>query len=179
MEAPAQRLFFAVWPDAPARAALARLASEVAHVVQGRAPRSDSLHVTLAFLGNVDADRLPAVLAAGKLAAGGVDPFDLALERMGGTAYGIAWISPGRVPDALRSLHGALAAALEQAGFQREQRMFRPHVTLARDGVRRAQQGALPPIAWTVDRLALVASTPGPGGSRYADVAGWPLQRGA
>jgi 2'-5' RNA ligase len=53
--------------------------------------------------------------------------------------------------------------------------MFRPHVTLARDGVRRAQRGDVAPIGWKVDRLALVASTLAPGGSRYADVATWPL----
>jgi len=171
-----QRLFFALWPDARARARLARLAAEVAHHAQGRAPRAESLHVTVAFLGPVAAERLPGVLRAGEAAVAGVDPFDLVLERMGGTAYGIAWLAPDAVPEPLRTLHERLAAALEMAGFPRERRMFRPHVTLARDCARAAQRGAIAPISWTTRRLALVASTPAAGGSRYRDVASWPLE---
>jgi len=178
MTAPAtQRLFFALWPDARARARLARLAAEVAHHAQGRAPHGESLHVTVAFLGSVAAERLPGVLRAGEVAGRCADPFELALERMGGTAYGIAWLAPGDIPEPLRALHAALAEALASAGFPRERRMFRPHVTLARDCVRAAQRGAIVPIGWTAERLALVASTPASGGSSYRDVASWPLHR--
>jgi 2'-5' RNA ligase len=115
-------------------------------------------------------------MRAGEDAVRGVDPFELTLERMGGTAYGIAWLAPGTVPEPLRTLHERLAVALETAGFPRERRMFRPHVTLARDCVRAAQRGAIAPIVWTPQRLALVASTPAASGSRYRDVAGWPLR---
>ncbi|GIK88287.1 MAG: RNA 2',3'-cyclic phosphodiesterase [Burkholderiales bacterium] len=172
----APRLFFALWPDARARTALARLGREIAFHAHGRAPRPESLHLTLAFLGPVAAERLAAVRAAGEAAAASVDAFPLALERVGGTAYGIAWLAPDKVPEALRALHAALAGALERAGFARERRMFRPHVTLARDCVRPAQRGALPPIAWTVDRLTLMASTLAPEGAHYREVAGWPLR---
>lgn len=175
MTATSHRLFFALWPDRRAGAALARLAAEVAHHAQGRAPRGGSLHVTLAFVGAVAAERLPEVVAAGARAARTGAPFELTLERIGGTAYGIAWLAPDAVPAALRHLHDALAAELEAAGFPRERRMFRPHVTLARDCVRSAQRGAIPPIGWTVGRLALVASTLASGGSRYREFAHWPL----
>jgi 2'-5' RNA ligase len=171
-----QRLFFALWPDPRARAKLARLAAEVAHHAQGRAPGGDNLHLTLVFLGTVAAERLGAVTEAGERAAREVDPFDVALERMGGTAYGIAWLAPDGVSASLRALHGALATALESSGFPRERRMFRPHVTLARDCVRAAQRGAIAPIGWTAERLALVASTLASGGSRYQQVASWPLR---
>lgn len=171
------RLFFALWPDAKARAALARLAGEVAHHTQGRAPRAEGLHVTLAFLGAVPPARMPAVAAAGERAARAVDPFPIALSRVGGTGYGIAWLAPETMPAPLREVYEALAGELEARGFPREKRMFRPHITLARDGVRRPQLGSLPPVEWTVERLALVASTLAPGGSHYRDVATWPLRR--
>jgi 2'-5' RNA ligase len=171
----AQRLFFALWPERRAQAALARLAGEVALHAQGRAPRAEGLHVTLAFLGSVQEERLPQVSAAGKRAAQSAVPFDLALERIGGTSFGIAWLAPAAVPEALHALHEALAAELDAAGFPRERRMFRPHVTLARDCVRAAQRGGIEPIMWQVDALALVASTPASGGSRYRNVATWPL----
>jgi RNA 2',3'-cyclic 3'-phosphodiesterase len=112
---------------------------------------------------------------AGAQAALAATAFEVALERIGGTAFGIAWLAPAEVPAELRAVHEALAGALEAAGFPRERRMFRPHVTLARDCVRAAQRGAIAPIGWTAERLALVASAPGSGGSRYHDVATWPL----
>lgn len=170
------RLFFALWPDRRAQRALARLAAEVALHAQGRAPRPEGLHVTLAFLGAVPEARLPLALAAGERSAGTSAEFDLAFERIGGTAFGIAWLAPAVVPDAMRMLHEALAVELEAAGFPRERRMFRPHVTLARDCSRAAQRGGIEPIRWSVDRLVLVASTLESGGSRYRNVATWPLR---
>ena len=170
-----QRLFFALWPDRRAQSALARLAGEVALHAQGRAPHADGLHVTLAFLGSVPGDRLARALVAGERAARVAGPFDLALERIGGTSFGIAWLAPAALPAELHTLHETLAAELDAAGFPRERRMFRPHVTLARDCVRAAQRGGIEPIAWRADGLALVASTLGSGGSRYRDVASWPL----
>jgi len=53
--------------------------------------------------------------------------------------------------------------------------MFRPHVTLARHCARAAHHGAVEPVRWTVERLALVESMLAPGGSRYREVAGWAL----
>ena len=84
-------------------------------------------------------------------------------------------VHAGRRPAPLHELQEALAEALAASGFARERRMFRPHVTLARDCVRSAQRGTVPPVEWNVERLSLVASTLGPGGSRYADLASWPL----
>ena len=172
-----KRLFFALWPDERARARLARIAAEVAHVGQGRTPRPESLHLTLAFLGEVSEDRVALAEAAGARAADAVDPFALALDQVGGNAYGVAWFTPAAVPSPLHELQDALAEALAASGFDRERRMFRPHVTLARDCVRSAQRGPMPPVEWSVERLSLVASTLGPGGSRYADLASWPLRR--
>ena len=56
-------VFFALWPDAAA-ADLARIAGEAARLCGGRATRQETLHLTLAFLGNLGVDRLPALAAA-------------------------------------------------------------------------------------------------------------------
>ena len=69
-DAAGRRLFFALWPDAPAAAALYRVAAESREACGGRLMRPETLHLTLAYLGRV-ADRcLPSVLAAGAAAAG-------------------------------------------------------------------------------------------------------------
>ena len=51
------RLFFALWPDASARDALAKLALDVTAVTQGRAVPAAKIHLTLAFLGEVVDER--------------------------------------------------------------------------------------------------------------------------
>jgi 2'-5' RNA ligase len=53
--------------------------------------------------------------------------------------------------------------------------MFRPHLTLARHCARAAHHGPVQPVRWTVERLSLVESTLGVGGSRYRIVVEWPL----
>lgn len=133
------------------------------------------MHVTLAFLGNVPHERLDALIDIGALCARDARAFTLTLDRIGGTSKGIAWLAPGMIPAELASLHEALVARLGEAGFPVERRRFRPHVTLARRCTAPARRRDVEPIAWTVDRLALVASTPAPGGSRYADTAAWPF----
>ena len=170
-----RRLFFALWPDAPARAALVRLAHEIAHHGHGKAPREDNLHVTLAFLGPVADERLGALQRIGCDAAAGIVPFGLSLERVGGTGFGIAWLSCDGVPPSLAALHAALATGLAREGFPTERRMFRPHLTLARHCARAAHRGAVQPIGWQVERLSLVESTLAPGGSRYRNLLEWPL----
>ena len=169
------RLFFALWPDTRARAALSQLAEEIARDGQGRAAPPANVHVTLAFLGEVPASRLDALIAIGSAAAGSAPPFPLALERIGGGRFDIAWLAPSSVPESLRRLQATLNEALVSASFPTQQRMFRPHVTLARDCSRPAHRGRVAAIEWQVQTLALVKSTPAPGGSRYRDVGNWPL----
>jgi RNA 2',3'-cyclic 3'-phosphodiesterase len=123
----------------------------------------------------VEAARLPALLAVGERAAARAVSFRVAFERLGGGSYALCWLAPALVPDALRELHGALVDELRAENFATEQRMFRPHVTLARDGTVRARRGEVRPIAWEVTELALVASTTAAGGSRYERMATWPL----
>lgn len=171
-----QRVFFALWPDAPASEALRTLALDVAVQREGRAPREGNLHVTVAFLGNVTAQRIEALESIGATCARAGASFALTLDALGGTSQGIAWLAPRVVPPQLAALHAALAASLASDGFAIERRGFRPHVTLARNCTKPARRQAVVPIAWHVERLALVASTPAQGGSRYADIATWQLE---
>ena len=69
------RLFFAIWPDSTAVDALGRLAVEVAGRTGGRATPADKIHLTLAFLGEVAAERSGDVAAAGEAVR--ARPFEL------------------------------------------------------------------------------------------------------
>ena len=60
------RLFFALWPDEPARGRLAPLAAEVAAQASGKPVPIAKLHLTLAFLGEVDAARIDRAVEAAR-----------------------------------------------------------------------------------------------------------------
>ena len=173
------RLFFAIWPDDPAREALARLASTVAAATGGRATPEANIHMTLEFLGEVGDERLGDL--GGIAAAAGGRAFDLRLDRLGGFRRArVAWAGATLAPPALLELHSALSRGLAAAGFGLEERPFAPHVTLARKVDNRGQSGLFAPDVtqelrdvplWRVGEFALVRTHAG----RYATLASWRL----
>jgi len=170
------RLFFALWPDAAARAAIAAFAHEVAQRAGGRDPREENLHVTLAFVGDVSPDRIAALAAIGTDGALAAPPFMLSLDVLGGFRDArIAWLGAEPVPTPLVALVTRLGTGLAAEGFRVDRRPFAAHVTLARSCRSVPRRASVAPITWHVDRLTLVASELGSGGARYRVQAEWPL----
>jgi RNA 2',3'-cyclic 3'-phosphodiesterase len=173
------RLFFALHPDSNACHSLAALAADVARATGGRAPRTENLHVTVAFLGDVQQERVANVEAIGALSAAAAEPFVLTLERIGlFRNAGIAWAAPDEIPAALLRIVETLREALQAAGLRVERRAFRPHVTLARRCAGPLSGAEMPRIAWRVDALALMASETLPEGPRYRELKCWSLPKG-
>ena len=171
------RVFFALWPDAAARGRMAALARDVARQSGGREPRPENHHVTLAFVGEVASARIADLERVGAAAAQSAGPFTLSLDRLGGfRATGIAWLGTGLLPPELGRLVQALRDALAAAAFPVERRPYRAHVTLARH-CRAVAPAAVEPVTWRVDRVTLAASELRPEGSRYRELAAWPLAR--
>jgi len=131
MAAARQRLFFALWPDDDTRAALARLARRQLQSGNGRLIDAHNLHLTLAFLGPVDAAfRACAERAADSLAA---PAFELEFQRLGyWPRPRVLWAAPERSPEALTGLVSMLRKALAACGQEPESRPFEAHMTLAR-----------------------------------------------
>jgi 2'-5' RNA ligase len=140
----------------------------------------DQWHVTLRFLGEVAApaavaDALKEVPAT--LRAEGVEEVEAVL----GAAT--AWFRGRRIlhvpVTGLDAVARAVADATASWGTASDDPPFSGHLTLAR--VRQRETGpanlAGTPIGaeWTVDEIALMSSTLGPGGSRYGVVARVPL----
>src|SRR5258705_4553433 len=93
------RTFFALWPDASACERIATLARDVVSRAGGRAPRSENIHLTVAFVGNVALDRIAALKRIGASAARAVAPFTLELDRLGAFHHaGIAWFGAEVLP---------------------------------------------------------------------------------
>jgi 2'-5' RNA ligase len=166
-----QRIFLALWPDTRAREALATLSIQTAKRSGGRPVPAGNLHLTLAFLGDVEAGRIKDACRA----AGTVDvrPFELVLDRIGCFPRArVAWAGCHAPDPALLRLAAALAQALRDHGFVLEARPFAPHLTLVRDLRDTLVEAGMPPVGWPVQSIALVESDRRSGG--YRTLAQWP-----
>jgi 2'-5' RNA ligase len=201
MPEPRQRVFFALWPEpevARALYAAGRLAHETCG---GRVMRRDTLHMTLAFLGDVEDARLEAACEAATEAAAKVPPSAsnesgfadrnnadyrrpvvgagdtaMAVDRLGYWGHNhIVWAGCGDTPPALLFLADELAGRLRSRGFRIESRPFVAHATLLRHARCGGDLPALPPIAWPVHDFVLVVSEPAPEGPHYRVLRRWPL----
>ena len=160
------RMFFALWPSPRVARSLAAQARALASQAGGRVTRTDSIHLTLAFLGDIALDRVEQLLALPADVTSA--PFELHLDRLGvWPRNGIGWAAPSGAPDALVELQARLANWLEQAGFRVEARAFVPHVTLVRKATHAVPDLAMPSIAWPVDEFVLVRSNLSATTSRY------------
>jgi 2'-5' RNA ligase len=169
-----QRVFFALWPDDEVRAALALAARRMHRVLHGRRTRDESIHLTLAFVGEVDIESFGRLMA---LPADVLTPrFRLTLDRWDCWPRNrIGWAAPSHIPVPLRQLAENLAAWLRDGGFDAERIEFTPHVTLLRDAQYAAMPEPLAPIEWQVEDFVLVRSELLPKGAHYEIVARWRL----
>ncbi|WP_435155655.1 RNA 2',3'-cyclic phosphodiesterase [Haladaptatus sp. DFWS20] len=115
--------------------------------VQDRFSEADGLsftdprqtHVTLKFLGDVDADRVPAIEDALELAVeSDIDfgSFDATVEGLGvfpSLDYiRVVWLGIGDGENEMILLHDAVESRVYDLGFEPEENKFIPHATIAR-----------------------------------------------
>jgi 2'-5' RNA ligase len=165
------RVFFALWPDDATRGAISRATRAAVQASGGRPIAKERLHLTLAFLGELT--------DAGLAVARGIPPievaaFDLALDAIGVWPESrVLWLAPLVPPAALADLETRLWSRLDAAGFEAEDRVYRPHVTLARRA--RPIEATVEAVHWPVRDLALVESFPAGRNVHYEVLARWPL----
>jgi 2'-5' RNA ligase len=166
------RLFFALWPGPQIQKdvsqALRRLPG-----ISGRPVPKQNYHITLAFLGDVEEERLPCLCEqAARLE---FTPFSLVLDQLGQfRRSGILWLGCSSVPDTLLQLYQDLSLALVPCGYQPETRAFRPHITLYRRYRTRLPAIEFKPIAWAVNDVQLILSEPKDSGVCYQSIATFP-----
>ena len=166
-----RRVFFALWPDDATRSALVRATKRAVQLGGGRPVAKERLHVTVAFLGQVTDEQLASARAAAPVAVGA---FDLTLDLLGVWPQSrVLWLAGRHVPDALNALESELWTRLEPRGFVREERIYRPHLTLARRA--RPVEEDVDPVTWPVTELALVESLPDGRNVHYEVLERWPL----
>ncbi|PPD03044.1 MAG: RNA 2',3'-cyclic phosphodiesterase [Methylobacter sp.] len=164
------RLFFALWPDENTRQALTTLSELL--VKKGVKPVTpENLHVTLAFLGQVNAEQAQFLLEH----ANGVHckPVQLCFDQL---SYWkkprVLCLSARETPVALAELARDLSGLGLACGLEMDGRPYVPHVTLAKK-VSKALVLEFEPIDWLANAFVLAESVSQPGGVRYEPVKRW------
>ena len=167
-----ERIFIALRPDAHSCKQLIKVQKQTP--VSGRMVPPESLHLTLAFLGDCDVARKQCVLD--KIADIKAAAFNLQLDEFGYfERYRIFYITSKIVPVELLSLHKQLNRLLSPCRFKAS-RSFKPHVSLFR-GVRS------PPfctpldsvVQWQVRSVCVERSELSNSGAHYTTLKEQPL----
>lgn len=152
--ASSRRLFIGLMPDAAAQTMIERHTQDWQWPPQARLTVPQRLHLTLHFLGNIEAPRERALRES--LRQVHFQPFTLTLGIPEVWRDGVAVLRSVQAAG-LTALRESLGQAMLQVRIMPEQR-FTPHVTLSR----RAKQATPPrvtiPITWKVHEFALVWS---------------------
>lgn len=174
------RLFFGIEIPAPIKTRLLKVKTDINGA---RWQSKAQLHLTLAFLGEVEEERI--TLARDNARKVTHPPFELEASGLG--CFGkqespkILWAGVSH-EDELRELQHTLAQGLISEGFTLQNPSFKPHITLSRF---RAGAGSVAELielyrstrfgSWPVQGFALFESTPGQSGSVYTVLERYPL----
>jgi len=131
------RSFIAIEISNEVRCQLGLLQKELRNTgAQVRWVRPETMHLTLAFLGEVPEPGIESVRAAMELAAEGSPALNLNVS--GAATFGsrrsprVVWAGLGGDVEGLQEVYTKLTEALRTAGFETEDRPFCPHITLGR-----------------------------------------------
>ena len=96
---------------------------------------ADHLHITVRFIGEVDETRAAAVASTLESPVG-IAPFDVTVRGVGTFpprgAPRVIWAGIEHGGEPLRQVADEISGRLEHVGFGRDDRPYRPHITLAR-----------------------------------------------
>ncbi|HEX7004772.1 MAG TPA: RNA 2',3'-cyclic phosphodiesterase [Trueperaceae bacterium] len=146
--------------------------------------RLEQSHLTLRFLGEVEARALPACRLAVSEAARRSRPFTLSTAGFGAfptpARPSVLWLGVGGDREELDHLQSLVTAGLEHVADASRTETFRPHLTLGR--VKRMGQAARSafadllnapppaPVSWRVESVALLSSELRASGARYEEL---------
>lgn len=167
------KLFTGIELDEPVRAWCAAVAGRLqACGFPARFESAEKLHITLAFLGWVDAERVEAIRDVLRTAAAQTAPFSMTLDRVGAFPHErrprVVWIGSHEQGEPFRTVSRAMQNGYANLGFRFDKDAV-AHVTLARvkEGRAHLPMLDLEPIALQVTRLTLFESIPDGRTTRY------------
>ena len=151
--------------------------------------RPDNIHLTMKFFGNVDHVRVPVISAAAARVVKEFSPIQIEVGKTGvfprPSRPQVLWIGIDDSSGALSKLQERLEDEFALEGFAKEDRAFRPHLTIAR--IRRPQSAnrlaevhlglEFSAVAVQFSELILFRSELSPKGSKYTAISRHRLER--
>lgn len=165
------RLFIAINFNVDTRSLLLSLRDELrSNSLHGRFSSSENLHLTLAFLGECNAEQTAAAKVALNMLT--FEPFSISINRVGRfkrKGGDIWWAGVQNSPELLK-LQGELTKRLCETGFTLEIRKFSPHITLGREVETDYAFGKILPFGETVKSVELMKSERIAGKLTYSEI---------
>jgi 2'-5' RNA ligase len=183
------RLFIAVTIPEGIKTKIEAAQAELRRVLPERAvrwTRREQFHLTLKFLGDVDAARVEALGEALRAACRGFGALHLRAERVGcfpDLRYPrVVWVGVQDQAEQLPLLQAAVERAAREYTTEEKEERFTGHVTLARiKGIKRLEAEALGKAAgdmaerlfgqWTACQVEIMRSELMPQGARHSSLA--------
>lgn len=183
------RIFAAIKPPNEIRKAIGRyidgLRLEFSNLAV-RWERTEKLHITIRFEGNMDESELEGFLQIVRSAANR-PAFNAIINNAGsfmrGNGPGVLWLGISDSRDEIAEISSEIASVLSSGAGQRYKPKFNPHLTIGRLK-RRGNYDALiskhimsnlPPLEFRVSEISVFKSELTPAGSVYTEIAIFPL----
>lgn len=163
------RLFFALRPDDGVAQQLFRVACGLNLDSRGRRVTPKNYHVTLAFVGEVDAARFAVLQQIGRSLR--APRFNFACDSL--EYWQKSQVIVAAAPVVPAALHDFWIKLNDAIGLPRER--LRAHVTLARKVAQAPVLQAMSSIVWRASNYSLIRSDTGGVESAYTVVDTWPL----
>jgi 2'-5' RNA ligase len=145
--------------------------------------RSEGIHLTLKFLGEIPESKVPEIMSALTGAAGGLGRLRFEVAGVGvfpnPRNARVVWVGVSGDIEKLTGLQAAVEDAMARLGMKREERKFTPHLTLGRIKYIRSQKswlGALEELkdirlpGFEVTSVHLMKSELKPAGAVYTEM---------
>jgi RNA 2',3'-cyclic 3'-phosphodiesterase len=151
--------------------------------------RPENIHLTVKFFGNVDQAKVPAISAAAARVVKDFSPVQIEVGKTGvfprPSRPQVLWIGTEDSSGGLAKLQKQLEDEFAREGFAKEDRAFRPHLTIARirkphDAARLAQTHVemnFNTVELTLAELVLFRSVLSSKGSKYTPISRHRLER--
>ena len=145
--------------------------------------RPENIHLTVKFFGNVDPQRVATITATAERVVKEVSPIQIEVGRTGvfprPSRPQVLWIGVEDPAGTLLKLQQSLDDGFAREGFPKEDRVFRPHLTIARirkphNAARLAQthlETEFSAVAVTLNELVLFRSELSSKGSKYTPIS--------
>ena len=131
------RTFIAVNVSPETCTVAGRLLKQLGAIDDGvKTVKNQNLHITLKFLGEVLVEDTPAICAAVEQACQSISDFEITSGGLGAfpdqDRPRTLWMGVEQGADEIRALQAAVDHHTQQLGYSGENRLFVPHLTLAR-----------------------------------------------